>query len=385
MYIEIKGIGAVSSYGAGMDALVSGIFARRTSASEYTVFSLPYSGEFKVNQFPQALFQSCDDVIDTVANLALKEAINKSGITQTDIRDCGLIVGTSGFLFESERAYLREKAAGEAAPTPVSGRGTGKAASRIARGLGLNGPVITVTTACTSSANAMLVAQRLLRRKQSKRVIVMGIEALSAFTLNGFYSLMLLSPDGTRPFDASRAGLQLGSACAVVILESCDSHPARHTDLLLGGANLCDTHNVISNNLDGKAAAAVMAAAIKDAGITPSDITAIKAHGTGSIDNDFTEAAAMKALFGSALPPFTGLKGYVGHTLGACGALELVALLGALSKGFIPATLGFESVDPAFGLTPIIEPMQAMSGNYTLNFLGFGGNNTSLVIRHGGQ
>lgn len=385
MYIEIKGAGAVSSYGAGMDALVSGLFERRPSASEYAAFPLPYSGEFKVNQFPQALFHGCDDVIDTVADMALKEAIDKAGLAKAARRDCALIVGTSGFLFEAECVYLREKAAGGVAPTPVSGRGTGRIASRIASGLGLIGPVLTVTTACTSSANALLMAQRLLRRKQAKRAIVMGIEALSAFTLNGFYSLMLLSPDGTRPFDASRVGIQLGSGCAAVILESTDSQPARHADLLLGGANLCDTHNVISTNLDGKVAMAVMAAAVKDSGMDSSDIVAIKAHGTGSVDNDSTEATAMKALFGADIPPFTGLKGYVGHTLGACGALETVALLGALKKGFIPMTLGFEKIDPAFGLSPITRPMNAISGNYMLNFFGFGGNNTSLIIRYGGR
>lgn len=383
MYIEIRGMGAVSSYGAGMDALVSGLTERRASASEYTAFPLPYSGEFKVNQFPPSLFQGQDDVIDIVANLALREAMDRAKLSLSDIRDCALIVGTSGFLCDAERVYLCAKAAGEANPTYVNGRGTGRVASAIARGLGLNGPVLTITTACTSSANALLAAQRMLRRKQVKRVIVMGIEALSAFAINGFYSLMLLSPDGTRPFDASRGGIQLGSACAVVILESNDSQPPRRADLLLGGANLCDTHNVISTNLDGKVATAVMAAAIRDAGLIPTDIAAIKAHGTGSIDNDSTEAAAMNAVFGSSMPPFTGLKGYVGHTLGACGALETVALFGALSKGFIPATLGFEDADPAIGAAPIAEPMKALSGNYMLNFFGFGGNNTSLIMRHG--
>lgn len=385
MYIEIKGIGAVSSYGAGIDALVSGLSERRASASEYTAFPLSYSGEFKVNQFPAALFCKRDDVIDTVVNLALKEAVDAAGLAMHDLRDCALIIGTSGFLYEAECVYLREKAAGNPAPVPVSGRGTGKTASRIAKRLGLNGPVMTITTACTSSANALLAAHRLLMRKEAKRVIVMGIEALSTFALNGFYSLMLLSPNGSRPFDASRGGIQLGSACAVVILESTDFQPARNADLLLGCANLCDTHNVISTNLDGKAAAAAMAAAVKDAGINPADVAAIKAHGTGSVDNDATEAAAMKAVFGAGMPPFTGFKGYVGHTLGACGTLETAALLGSLSAGFIPATLGFENMDPAIGAAPITEPMSAVSGNYMLNFFGFGGNNTSLIIRHGGQ
>ncbi|MBI5885421.1 MAG: hypothetical protein HZB85_02425 [Deltaproteobacteria bacterium] len=383
MHIEIRGMGAVTSYGAGMDALRRGLAARRQSASVYDAFPLPYSNEFKVNQYPQALLSEKDALIDTVLALALDEAIGSAGLDRNDIRDSALILGTSGLLYEAEAIYAREKVLGDA-PVPVGIRGTGRAASRMAKGLGLRGPVLTVTTACTSSANAVLAAMRMLRRGDAKRAIVVGVEALSAFTLNGFYSLMLLSPAGTRPFDAARGGIQLGSACAVLILESVDAPPSPSTGVLLGAANLCDTHNVISTGLDGKVAASVMAAAIRDAGITPADIKTIKAHGTGSIDNDATEVAAMKAVFGRAMPSFTGFKGYIGHTLGACGAIETAALLGALADGFIPSTLGFESADPAMAAVPLAEHLQAVPGCYMLNFFGFGGNNTSLIIRHGG-
>jgi len=383
MHIEIRGMGVVSSYGTGMDALMCGLAARRQSASVYDVFPLPYSNEFKVNQYPRALLREKDALIDTVLALALDEAMEAAGLGRSDIRESALILGTSGLLYEAESLYAREKAAG-GAPVPVGIRGAGSAASRVAKGLGLRGPVLTVTTACTSSANALLAALRILRRGDAKRVIVVGVEALSAFTLNGFYSLMLLSPDGTRPFDVARGGIQLGSACAVLILESVDSPSASCSGLLLGAANLCDTHNVISTGLDGKVAAFVMAAAVKDAGITLADIKVIKAHGTGSLDNDATEVAAMKALFDPALPLFTGLKGYIGHTLGACGAIETAALLGALAEGFIPATMGFERADAAMGAVPLEEPVKAMPGCYMLNFFGFGGNNTSLIIRYGG-
>jgi len=195
---------------------------------------------------------------------------------------------------------------------------------------------------------------------------------------------MLLSPAGTRPFDAERGGIQLGSACGALILEAADSPSASSHGFLLGAANLCDTHNVISTGLDGKIASNVMCAAIKDAGITRADIKVIKAHGTGSVDNDATEAAAMRSVFGAALPPFTGFKGYIGHTLGACGVTETAALLATLADGFIPATLGFVSADPALDAAPLVEPMQAVPGCYMLNFFGFGGNNTSIILRYNG-
>ncbi|MBI5561669.1 MAG: hypothetical protein HY894_02265 [Deltaproteobacteria bacterium] len=385
MDIRIRGIGSVSSYGAGIEALLDGVSAALPSASEYWAFPLPNAAGFKVNQFPPGLFGPGADPADAAFGLALGEALEDAELRRADIRDSALIVGTSGLLSEAESIYLAEKAQGVAEPCPVGVRGTGRAASRLAGGLGIRGPVVTITTACTSSANAILVAGRMIERGDAKRAVVAGIETLPAFTLNGFASLMLRSPFGCRPFDALRNGVQLGMACGVVILESTDLPSPPKKDALAGGANVCDTHNIISTNLDGRVAAAVISSAIGRAGITPGDIAAIKAHGTGSVDNDATEAAAMKLVFGrdDSVPPFTGLKGYIGHTLGACGAIEAAAFLGCLRAGLIPATLGFGKTDPSIGIAPLTRPIEAASGHYMLNFFGFGGNNTSLIFRRG--
>lgn len=152
---------------------------------------------------------------------------------------------------------------------------------------------------------------------------------------------------------------------------------------LLGGANLCDIHHVTSAAPDGGAMRAVMEMALADAGLAPADVVLIKAHGTGSPDNDAAEAAAMHALFGDELPPFTGLKRYLGHTLGACGAVELAALLGCLRAGFVPPTAGFAAPDPELRIAPLTESRPAPGGAVMLNFFGFGGNYASLVIAHG--
>lgn len=383
MHIRIRGMGAVSSYGAGIKPLIDGLYAGRVNAAEYRDFPLPFSNEFKVNPFPPNLLSGADGVVETVLTLAVNEALANASLDRADIKDAALIIGASGLIYEAEVLYQREKAAGVASPVPVGGRGTGRVTSRFAKTLGLRGPALTVTTACTSSANAILIAGRLIERKDAARVIVVGIEALPAFTLNGFYSLMLLSPDGCRPFDAARNGVRLGSACAAVILESSDIPSPPRPDAFLGGANLCDTHNIISTNLDGKAACEVMSNALERAGVSPCAVTAIKAHGTGSVDNDATEAVAMKTLFNGRVPPFTGFKGCLGHTLGACGAIETVALLSSLATGIIPATYGFETIDPALGISPLTKPQEAAPGYYMLNFFGFGGNNTSLVFKHG--
>ena len=256
----------------------------------------------------------------------------------------------------------------------------GKVALRVADALGIEGPVLTLSTACSSSANALLVANALLRRGEAKYALVIGVEGLSVGALSGFHALMLLDPQGCRPFDAQRRGMQLGEGVGAVLLEA---DGAAHTaDLLLGGANLCDTHHMTSATPDGSAMRAVMEMALADAGLRPSDVALIKAHGTGSLDNDTAEAAAMRSLFGAALPPFTAIKRYLGHTLGACGAIEVTAFLGCLRAGFVPPTAGFTQPDAALRVTPLSEFHPAPTGPVMFNFFGFGGNYASLLIAH---
>jgi 3-oxoacyl-(acyl-carrier-protein) synthase len=252
---------------------------------------------------------------------------------------------------------------------------------QVAERLGIEGPVLTLTTACSSSANALLVAAQLLQRGEARRALVIGIEGLSAIALSGFHSLLLLDPQGCRPFDAGRRGMQIGEAVGAVLLEM--DNNARGGGALLGGANLCDTHHMTSASPDGSAMRDVMEMALADAGLQAADVTAIKAHGTGSLDNDTAEAAAMCALFGGNLPPFTGIKRYLGHTLGACGAVEFAVFLGCLRAGFIPPTAGFAQADPELRVTPLTEFRPAPKGPMMLNFFGFGGNYASLLIAHG--
>jgi 3-oxoacyl-(acyl-carrier-protein) synthase len=126
-----------------------------------------------------------------------------------------------------------------------------------------------------------------------------------------------------------------------------------------------------------------MEMALADAGLQPADVAVIKAHGTGSLDNDTAEAAAVRTLFGAPLPPFTAIKRYLGHTLGACGAVELAAFLGCLRAGFVPPAAGFRHPDPALQIQPLTEFRPAPTGAVMLNFFGFGGNYASLLIAHG--
>jgi 3-oxoacyl-(acyl-carrier-protein) synthase len=189
---------------------------------------------------------------------------------------------------------------------------------------------------------------------------------------------MLLDPEGCRPFDKDRAGLQIGEGIAALMLEADTGDTARA--ILRGGANLCDTHHLTSASPDGRVMHDVMLQSLANAGVTPADVVAVKAHGTGSIDSDRAEAHALRAVFGASMPPVFALKRYVGHTLGACGAVETAALIGCLLDGSVPATAGFQTADPELNVAPTLAALPARRGAYLLNFFGFGGNYTSLVM-----
>jgi len=394
--IRIRGLGLVSSYGIGVGCAVAGIRAGRTGITPLTLFTLPFQNQMRVNQFDHAPFPPGSACATATMETVAHEALAEVRLDRAALRDAALIVGTSSFLFAGEADYRCTLAeTGQAVMPPVSP--PGQVALRVAEHLGIKGPVLTLTTACSSSANALLVAAGLLRRGEARHALVIGVEGLSTGALSGFHSLMLLDPEGCRPFDAGRRGMQIGEAVGAVLLEAGDAASAGERVLgsrsrqpasrdtcasLLGGANLCDIHHMTSATPDGSAMRSVMQMALADAGLRPADVTLIKAHGTGSLDNDTAEAAAMRALFGEHLPPFTGIKRYIGHTLGACGAAEIATFLGCLRDGFVPPTAGFTNPDPALHITPLTGFLPAPKGPVMFNFFGFGGNYASLILGH---
>ncbi len=382
--MRVRGLGLVTSYGAGVDAAVACLRQGKTGITPLSLFPLAFADKIKVNQFDHKLFPTDERGTEDLLVLAAREALAQSGMdvgpASDALRDCALVLGTSGFLFAAETEYRRHFTATGTISTPPL-RAAGWFAARVAQRLGLAGPVITLSTACSSSANALLVAGDMITRGEIARALVMGVEGLSSITLTGFQSLMLLDPDGCRPFDAERAGLQLGEGVGALVLEAETDADARG-DFLRGGANLCDIHHVTSASPDGSAMRVVMEQALATSAIDARDIRAIKAHGTGSEDNDIAEAAAMRALFGDTPPPFTGLKRYLGHTLGACGAIETAAFLACLRAGFLPHTAGFSRADAALQVQPLMVSTPAGAGNYLFNFFGFGGNYAALVIAH---
>jgi 3-oxoacyl-[acyl-carrier-protein] synthase-1 len=380
--IRIASIGVLCAYGLGTDALAAGLRAGSCPVSPASGIGFPADApplvsRFDAARYPRGEAGAAAALLEVVEHAAGRYA---GGIHAIAASDCALIVGTGGFLYASG-AELYGRATGTIpADTPFRVRGPGWGAELIAERYAMRGPRATLSTGCSSSANALLLAIEMLQREQVRRALVVGAEGLSAVTLSGFDALMLLAPDGCRPFDRDRGGLQLGEGIAALVLERDDTAHAALT--LLGGANACDTHHLTSASPDGAVMREVMREALGSAGIAHESIVAVKAHGTGSADSDAAEANALRGTFVRAMPPLTALKRYLGHTLGACGTLELVALAACLERGFVPAAAGFRTRDPELGIEPLREAIDAPRGHYLLNFFGFGGNYTSLVVRH---
>jgi len=243
-------------------------------------------------------------------------------------------------------------------------------AGLVAGALDWQGPVFTISTACTSAINAVLAGCDLIRSGEAEEALVIGAELGNRFTVAGFGAMQLLSPDRAQPFGAERNGLVLGEAVAALRLSS---RPGRWR--IAGGSNVVDGRN--PSGTETSAVIAMCQEALARSGLGAQDIDLIKVQGAGSPVNDAIEAEALKQVF-DALPPLVSLKSLIGHTLGASGAAELALLLGCIEAGAWPS-VGY-AIDSELGIA-LSTQAPARLRNLLLNVVGFGGGHTSLVLQ----
>lgn len=296
----------------------------------------------------------------------------------------GLISSTSVGGMDKSEIFYDDFLAGRPADYGVLAcHDSGTTSECIAEFLGISGYVNTISTACSSGANAIMLGVRLLRSGRLDRVLVGGSDALTRFTINGFESLMIYDREWTRPFDESRAGLNLGEGAAFLLMES--ERSLRVTGNLPSGrvkgwGNAADAYHQTASSPEGKGATLAISEAIRTAGLAPADISYINAHGTGTPNNDLSESVALKNIFGAAIPSFSSTKAFTGHTLAAAGAIEAVYSLLAIREGMIWANLNFAEAIGDTGLVPVTEPAKCTVNAVLSNSFGFGGNNSSLVF-----
>ena len=247
----------------------------------------------------------------------------------------------------------------------------------VAAYLGTEGPMMTVSTACASSAQACLDGAQLIEAGVVDAAVVGGTDSLCRLTLNGFNALELVSPERCRPFDVARTGISIGEAAGFALLER-GQHGASDLALLGVGAS-SDGYHMSSPQPEGIGAAQAMRAALHSAGLAPDDIDHVNLHGTGTRANDLMEGIAMRGLFGEAMA-CASTKGWTGHCMGSCGIVEALISGLCIAGDLLPGCLGLGTPDPAIPITPTRRNTQAPVARVMSNSFGFGGVNVSLVL-----
>ena len=308
----------------------------------------------------------------------LASLIASAALSPAELRKCALYMGSTSMNLTCWEGIFREHPQ-ETRMAPMDGYG--EIGRRLAEKYGIGGEILLFSTACTSSANALLEASRQIRCGEMERAIVMGFEFYNELTICGFEAMGLLSKEGCKPFDLNRSGMVLGEGAAAILI---DTLPKKSGGVLeiLGGSNRSDVHSITSHNEDGSVIAHTIYDALRDAQIEAAAITHIKGHATGSTHNDLAEGRGIRTVF-STVPEIFVLKSAIGHTLGACGALELAILEGALREGFVPKTDGFETADPEMGIFPTEAASNVSEGRFLLNHFGFAGSGVVLVVEYG--
>jgi len=373
MHIYLTGIGIISPLGHGCEETINALRKNQIGIRPLTLFSVPHTPPLPVGEIEQPFPDNNIPRAHQMALLAAEDALTDSGKTTPD----AVVIGvTTGGISKTE-TNLKSK---EYASLDYQYHSPGSVTEHIARFCKCKGPVLTVSTACSSGTAAIIIAAKLLQNGLAKSVLTGGADALCRLTYHGFNALQLIDSSGAHPFDLNRKGMSVAEGAAMVILETADETPDNAVAEILGFGLSCDAYHETAPHPEGRGALEAMKAAIKEAGLSHADIDYINLHGTGTMDNDLSEAIAIDRLFRNQKPNLSSVKGATGHPLAAAGAIETAISAMCLKEHFIPANSGWHIPDPKLNLSPVQKPMEKKVNTILSNSFGFGGNNAALVI-----
>ncbi|MDX1759251.1 MAG: beta-ketoacyl-[acyl-carrier-protein] synthase family protein [Arenibacter algicola] len=392
--VAITGMGIISAIGNNVAENYSSLLEGRTGISHISKIDTVHKGsimvgeiEFTNGELEAKLGLSADNNYSRTALLgaiAAKEAIANAKITNIKAYRTGLISSTSVGGMDMTEKFYYDYLESEDNRRYIEGHHAGDSTEKIAEQLGIDQSLVTtISTACSSAANAIMFGARLIKTGKLDRVIVGGADCLSKFTINGFKTLMILSDSYNTPFDENRKGLNLGEAAAYLVLES-DSLVKKEKKKVLGYVvgygNANDAYHQTASSENGDGATLAMEKALAVAGLEPKDIDYINAHGTATGNNDLSEGRAIIRVFGEDVPEFSSTKAYTGHTLAAAGAIEAVYAILALQNNIIYPNLNFETPMKEFSLIPQTTLKDKALNTVLSNSLGFGGNCSTLIF-----
>ncbi len=386
--VAVTGRGVVTSIGEGADAFVDALLDRRSGVVDGFAPCSDFDPELAMT--PKAARRS--DRFTQFAVTAAAQAAEEAGLPgDIDPERLAILVGTGvGGLQTLEDECRKWIEGGDRAVSAnfVPMMMPNAAAGQIAMNLGAQGPGFSVSSACATGSHALGEALRMIDRGEADVVVAGGTEAcLNGLCVAAFRRMGALSRQGiSKPFDANRDGFVMGEGAGVVVLEREDHAKARGAHIygyLAGYGASNDAFHITQPEENGRGAIQAMRGALRDAGVEPSEVGYINAHGTSTPFNDRIETKAIHGVFNGGAPPVSSTKSAIGHLLGAAGAVEAVAVLGALQRRVLPPTLNFTEVDPDCDLDYIPDgPREAPDLEVALsNSFGFGGQNACLAFR----
>ncbi|RMA65725.1 beta-ketoacyl-[acyl-carrier-protein] synthase family protein [Ulvibacter antarcticus] len=392
--VAITGMGIISAIGNNVAENYSALVEGRKGISRVDKIDTVHRDAIMVGEidFTNAELESqlgldSDNNYSRTALLgavAAKQAIADAQITDITKYKTGLISATSVGGMDMTEKYYYQYLEDKKLQKYIDGHHAGDSTQKIAEQLGIEQSLVTtISTACSSAANAIMFGARLIKSGKLDRVVVGGADCLSKFTINGFKTLMILSDTYNTPFDENRKGLNLGEAAAFLVLESDKVVKAENKKVLgyvKGYGNANDAFHQTASSDNGDGATLAMEKALKVAGLEAKDIDYINAHGTATGNNDLSEGRAIIRVFGETPPDFSSTKAYTGHTLAAAGAIEAVYSLLALQHNEIFPNLNYKTQMKEFSIRPQTVLKKKELATVLSNSLGFGGNCSTVIF-----
>ncbi len=380
--VAVAATGLCSGAGATLEASTDAAFAGADALAKISLFESPKHGGKFVSVADGIAVKRGRSRCTEMMFAALGEALAKFDISKIAPERVFVYAGTSiGGIFETENMLAENKKNGTENLAALAGYECSTLAELAAKKCGARGECAAFSTACSSSSLALAEACNAIVSEQCDAAVVVGIDALSRITVNGFGSLLLLSQGKCRPFDKDRDGINLGEAAGAAIL-CADGFlgGAKPKAYIAGWARTCDAYHATAPSPDGAGAARAFENALDCAGVAPEKISYYNAHGTATKGNDSAEGAALRKIFGGKIPPVSSLKRVFGHTLGASGIVNAIVSAEAMERSLIPPNAGFENFDESTGVHPAESAKNAEVENVLSVSLGFGGNNGAVVL-----
>lgn len=387
--IVVTGRGVVSAIGIGVEANTQALIEEQTGIKSLSHFDSKHAvpvGEIAWSNETFKRYLELSESLDfsrtaLLGLCAVKEALFEAKLQNIDPLRIGLISSTSvGGMDLSEQFYKQYRNDSKAGNIQdICMHPCEYSTQFIAKQCAIQGYQSTISTACSSSANAIMLGARLLKLHQLDAVVVGGTDALCKFTLNGFASLKILDDKYCKPFDVNRQGLNLGEGAGYIVLQ-------RKRDVksycceLVGWANANDATHQTATSEEGQGAFLSMQSALKKAQLQPDSISYINAHGTGTTNNDSSEYRAIQRVF-ETIPLYSSTKSFTGHTLAAAGGIEAVFSCIAIEKQMVFANLNFNMGDTQMDVNPVLKTKEATIETVLSNSFGFGGNCSTLIFK----